>query len=193
MRRKALALGLTASLLVFYRFETHNLLAARKDDLHVIGKAEGLKVMLIEWMRRHDGTYRYFSDPKYSYGRTRGDIKEVMRRRTWKHVEMWMSDSSIHFSPPSKTPQGEYVRNEYIYIGRTLPGILQIESITVKGANASYFTVSPTEGSIGQHSSLQIKVSFYSATALNVTKLGAFLDVRTSETRENVRIVWPTT
>jgi hypothetical protein len=177
----------------FYcRFETRNLLVARKDDLDVIGKAEGLKVMLIDWLRRHDGVYRYFSDPKYSYGRTRGDITEVTKRRTWKEVPMWMSDSTIQFSPPSKfTPQGDYARNEYIYIGRTLPGVLKLESITIRGANASYFSVSPTNGSIGQYSSLRIKVSFYSATALNVTRLGAFLDVRTSEQRETVRIYWP--
>jgi hypothetical protein len=32
------------------RFETRNLLVTGKGDVRVIGKAEGLKAMLIEWM-----------------------------------------------------------------------------------------------------------------------------------------------
>jgi hypothetical protein len=182
----------TRESLTLCRFETRNLLVTKKDDLNVIGKAEGLKVMLVEWMRRHDSEYRYFSDPKYSYGRSRGDITEVMKRRTWNEVPIWISDSAIQFSTPSKTTQqGDYVRNEYIYIGRTLPGTLKIDNITVRGAHASFFSVSPTNGSIGQYSSLRIKVSYNSATPLNGTRIGAFLDIRTSEQRLIARILWP--
>ena len=176
-------------LVLLCRFEVNNLLVSRKDDLRVIGKAEGLKVMLVEWMRRHDGPYRYFSDPKYSYGRTRGDTTEMTKRRTWKEVPIWISDSSIQFPPPTRTtPEGDYVRNEYIYIGRTLPGVLEIESITFRGANASYFSVVPTSGSVRQYGSLRIKVSLSSSSALNVTGLRAILDVRTSEQKHIVRI-----
>jgi hypothetical protein len=50
-----------------------------KGDSRVIGKAEGLKVVLIEWIRRQDSVYRYYSDKKYRYNKTRGDIQEVTK------------------------------------------------------------------------------------------------------------------
>jgi hypothetical protein len=162
-----------------------------KGDNRVIGKAEGLKVMLIEWMRRHDTAYRYYSDKKYSYNRTRGDIQEVTARRTWKEVPFWISDMSIQFSTPSKTTQqGDYRRNEYFYIGRTLSGVLALQSITVRGLNASYFSVSPTSGKIGRYQSLRIKVSYYSAGERNLTQVSAYLDIRTSVLKQTLPIQW---
>lgn len=163
----------------------------RKNDIRVIGKAEGLKVMLIEWMERHDSVHRYFSDPQYSYGRTLGDIQEVLQRRTWREVPFWISDSSIRFFPPSHiTPQDDYRRNEYIYIGRTFPGALKLQNITVRGPNATFFSVSPTNGKIGQYQSLRIKVSYHSKEPQDVAQIGAFLDIRTSELNQTVPIQW---
>jgi hypothetical protein len=162
-----------------------------KGDSGVIGKAEGLKVMLIEWMRRQDSVYRYYSDKKYSYNKTRGDIQEVTTRRTWKGVPFWISETSIQFSPPSKTTQqGDYRRNEYFYIGRTLSGVLELQSITVRGPNASYFSVSPTSGKIGRYQSMRIKVSYYSAGERNVTQISAYLDIRTSVLKQTLSIQW---
>jgi hypothetical protein len=179
--------------ILLLRFETQNLLVTGENDLSVIGKAEGLKVLLIEWMTRHDSVHRYFSDPKYSYNRTRGDIQEVTQRRTWKEVPFWISDSSIQFFPPSYiTPQDDYRRNEYIYIGRTLPGVLELQSITVRGPNAAYFSVLPTNGTIGQYHSLRIKVSYHSKDPRNVTQIQAFLDIRTTALDQTVPIHWST-
>jgi hypothetical protein len=173
------------------RFETRNLLVTGKGDVRVIGKAEGLKAMLIEWMRRHDSVHRYFSDKKYSYGKTRGDIQEVTERRTWKEVPCWISDTFVEFSPPSKTsPQGDFRRNEYFYIGRTLPGVLELKSITIRGPHASLFSVSPTAGKIGRYRSLRIKVSYYSSSERNVTQVSASLDIRTSVLKQTLPIRW---
>jgi hypothetical protein len=58
--------------------EQSNLLGkvARKLTLTEIGKAEHLKILLIEWMQRHDGTEHLYSNSIYNQV-GRGDIDEV--------------------------------------------------------------------------------------------------------------------
>lgn len=156
------------------------MLATQKNQLSVIGKAESLKLLLIEWMQRNDGAPGYYSSPRYSYGQSRGDIQEIKLRRTWKQVPLWLSDSSIPIPAPTKVGN-TFRRNEYLYLGRTISGTVKVTSITVKGTHASYFTVSPTMGTIGQNGSMRVTISFASQKDVSKVSLNAYLDIRTSE------------
>eukprot|EP00957_Ditylum_brightwellii_P169033 12866364-Ditylum_brightwellii.AAC.1 len=76
-------------------FEMENLvgdngLSASED---VIGKAEHLKALTVEWMKRNDGEKKYFSDPAQNDGKGMGYIAEVDARRTWRQLPIWISDS----------------------------------------------------------------------------------------------------
>lgn len=80
-----------------------NLLATRPVSDATIGKAEHLKALLVEWMRRmNNGAMGYYSSNKYNNGEGRGDITEVTNRRTWKQLPYWQSDSTIVFGSPAK-------------------------------------------------------------------------------------------
>jgi hypothetical protein len=136
-----------------------------------------LKVLLVEWMRRNDGTYGYYSTPKYSYGRTRGDVQEIRLRRTWNQVPLWVSDTTIAFGAPTKVGT-IFRRTEYLYLGRTLPGAVIIRSIRVKGTHASYFTLSVRRGTIGQNGSLRVGIRF--ASNVLVGRLSAYVEIITS-------------
>eukprot|EP00957_Ditylum_brightwellii_P167531 12753019-Ditylum_brightwellii.AAC.1 len=59
----------------------------------VIGKAEHLKALAIEWMKRKDGEKKYFSDPAQNDGIGKGFIAEVDARHTWRQLPIWISDS----------------------------------------------------------------------------------------------------
>jgi hypothetical protein len=59
----------------------------------VVGKAEHLKALLVDYMIRLNGP-GYYSDRKYNNNEGRGDITEVHLRRTWRRVPFWVSDGS---------------------------------------------------------------------------------------------------
>ncbi|MBM4153072.1 MAG: DUF229 domain-containing protein, partial [Kiritimatiellaceae bacterium] len=108
----------------------------------VVGKAEHLKCLLMEWMQRMDGgTNKYFSDKKWNAGEGLGDIAEIKARQTWKRLNIWVSDTDVKFGAPVSV-SGQLTRNEYIYLGRTTTGTLTVSNISVQGANASLFQLS---------------------------------------------------
>jgi Sulfatase len=146
----------------------------------IIGKAEHLKILLLEFLQRNNGAGAYYSSPRYHLG-GRGDIKEISLRRTWEKVNYWHSDSKLSFGPPSLIGS-EYVRNEYWYVGRTNVGSFQIQSVTVTGTSAAYFRVAAIQRTVPANGYVRIKVSFRSTALLNWTSLNATLVVKNTAT-----------
>ena len=106
-----------------------------------IGKAEHLKRLLSEWMQRMDGPNHLYSDPVYNAGEGMGDIAEITARRKWKTMNIWVSDTAVKMGLPVNF-SGQLTRNEYIYLGRTAAGTLNVSNITVQGADAGRFQLS---------------------------------------------------
>ncbi|MCU0786638.1 MAG: sulfatase-like hydrolase/transferase [Verrucomicrobia bacterium] len=128
-----------------------------------IGKAEHLKCLLIEWMQRMDGPNRLYSDPVYNAGEGMGDIAEITARRKWKTLNIWVSDTAVEVGLPVNVA-GQLTRNEYIYLGRTTAGTLNVSSITVQGADAGRFQLSEfTSGSITNGGYKRVKLTYHPA------------------------------
>ena len=163
--------------------ERKNLLGVRDARRQLVGKAEHLKILLIEWMRRNDGSKGYYTSPMYNVNVDQGAILEISRRRTWSRHDYWDSDGRIHFGRPVMTESGYYRRNEFFYIGRTKPGgELKITDIAVVGPHARYFRVDRTRATLkaGQH--VRIKISFKSRTPVwsRGEGLHAYLQIKNS-------------
>jgi hypothetical protein len=155
--------------------ELNNLLrhGEKKISKRVIGKAEHLKVLLMEWMLRNDGDdEQYYSDPVYNLREGRGDIKEVSLRRSWRKLPYWQSDFRLEFTKPVEK-NGEFVQNEYLYIGRTQKGKLRIQSIYVKGRDKHLFTVSETKATIAKGEYIRVKVTYRNSERVPFSSLKA--------------------
>jgi Sulfatase len=146
----------------------------------IIGKAEHLKILLLEFMQRNNGAGKYYSSPRYHLG-GRGDIKEVSLRRTWEKVNYWHSDGRLSFGPPALVGS-VYVRNEYWYVGRTNTGSFQIQSVTVTGTHAANFRVASVRKTVLANQYVRIKVTFRSSTLLYWKSLRATMVVKNTAT-----------
>lgn len=159
-------------------YEVNNLIGSNGSTAtnDVIGKAEHLKILLVEWMQRNDGGARYYSDNKYNNGEGDGDIAEITNRRKWRTLSFWMSDTILNFGKAVWSGPA-YVRNEYLYIGRTNPDTLNISNISIKGVDAGYFTVDKTSATITQNSYIRVKVSFVSPSLDSAKGLDARIEI----------------
>jgi hypothetical protein len=162
-------------------FERTNLLdTTSTQTLSVIGKAEHLKCLLLEWMIRNDGgSEKYYSDPKWNGNIGRGDLNEVRLRRRWRTVGQWLSDQVITMKAPVFV-EGMWRSNAWLYLGRTTSGTLTVSSIALAGSKRSYFTVDRNQATIGQNDYVRIKVSFVSATNINPNSLGVSLVLKSN-------------
>ena len=99
-------------------FEMSNLLRNGGEGMSnaLIGKTEHLKILLLEWMRRMDGSKGYYSDKNFNAGVGNGDIAEIRGRRTWPAVPFWFGDTELSFGTPALQDDGTYLRNEYLYM-----------------------------------------------------------------------------
>lgn len=155
-------------------YEMNNLLSENKDEtsLETIGKAEHLKILLLEWMERNDGPFSYFSDSE------NGDMVDISNRRTWRKVDYWQSDTEISFGKPVLWDE-EYIRNEYFYLGRTSAGQLRISRVYIQGRGGQYFHVDHQEGAFLENGEyLRIKVSFQSTEPLDIALLDAYVVIQ---------------
>jgi hypothetical protein len=174
----------------------------------VIGKAEHLKILLVEWlMRRDGGEYQYYSSPAYHMDEGLGDVEEITRRRTWRALPLWISDTTLSFGKPvevsissrsssshsSSAPpwiMAKYVRNEYLYLGRTSDGSALLW-FDVQGPDAAHFTLDQYRAMVSQGEYVRIRVTFTYYASINAsdsaattrmtsTPLSAYIRVKTS-------------
>lgn len=159
-------------------YEMNNLVGklGRTAPDEIIGKAEHLKCLLMEWMRRMDGDMKYYSRSRYNFGQGRGDIHEIRLRRQWRLVDYWQSDTRINFGKPVKTSD-QWKRNEFFYIGRTKPGVLRITDIRIIGKDARYFSINKRRAELRSGDSLRIRVSFQGGSNVQIKKLDAALQI----------------
>jgi len=94
--------------------EKRNLLGFRgsKASPIAVGKAEHLKILLMEWFRRNDGPKKVYTNSRYNINAKGSALVEVKKRRTWRKVDWWQSHSKLSFGRPVKMKNGEYKRNE---------------------------------------------------------------------------------
>jgi hypothetical protein len=175
--------------------EVSNLLANRIPADAVIGKAEHLKALLLEWLERHDGNSRYggyYSSDAFQMNEGSGDISEIARRRTWRPMELWISDKTLRFgkqsqvsnsssSSPSASGTTQYVRNEYLWAGRTAEGEAFLW-VYVQGPHAAKFRVAPDRLRLGQDERARIRVTLASSAPFTgrTPSAGAYLRVKVS-------------
>jgi hypothetical protein len=161
-------------------FVPQNLLQSDPSDRE-IGKAEHLRILLIEWMLRNNGgSMHYYTDPKWN-GQGLGDVNEIRLRRTWKELNYWQSDYWLSFSEPVEIKKGVFRQNEFLYIGRSAPGVLFISAISVQGLDANYFSVDVTSANISQGDHIRVKVKFRSSKWVAVNSLQAYIEIRNDE------------
>jgi hypothetical protein len=143
-------------------FETQNLLSPSKAMIQedgVIAKAEHLRCLLLDWMRRVDGNAHYFSDPVANHGDSAGDMTEIRGRQRWKQLGFWVSDSVIEFGRRSWNGNA-YVRHEHLYMGTRQEEVVQITNIALQGPDTQYFHVEITEVTIKYQECQHVRVSF---------------------------------
>lgn len=170
-------------------YEMSNLIGKRGATAspQVIGKAEHLKALLVEWMQRNNGgKNRYYSNPKYNGNEGRGDIIEISDRRTWRLVTYWQSDETLYFGPPALVG-GKYMRYEYLYIGRTSPGVLKIKRFSIGGKDKLKFSVvGPQKAKIKSGAYIRVKIAFSSLHALQMGSVSAYIKIYNSENKVSI-------
>lgn len=150
-----------------------------KAQLYVIGKAEHLRTLLVEYMERMDGGVKgYYSNPRWNLGEGQGDIEEIKYRQTWRRVSFWISDNVLSFAPAIKGVDDFCRRSEYLYIGRRTTGQLRAMSISVEGQHKGFFSVTPTSGLVKQGGHTRIKVTYKRKLKCSVKGLQAQVVIR---------------
>lgn len=155
-------------------YEMNNLIGDKSDSAsdELIGKAEHLKCLLVEWMQRMNGPGYYSGDARWSDSMTgpftdgirssAGDIEEVKRRRTWRSLDIWVGDTVLKFGRRARVGI-TFKRNEFLYFGRTSPGLLYVNDVTVVGTESAFFTIeSPPPVTIAQGDHARLKISYNS-------------------------------
>lgn len=146
-------------------YETINLVEeeGRKTDI-TIGKAEHLRYLLIEWMRRvqNKGRNDFYSNPIYNVGEGQGDITEIMNRQSWPATDFWVSDFYLVFAKGRRNG-ANFVRHEWLYIGRRTPGILNITNLSLIGEDAGMFRISKKNAVVDSLGVLRLKVTYADA------------------------------
>jgi len=160
-----------------------------KASDQAIGKAEHLKVLLLEWMKRNDTPRQFYTNSKYNEWKgARSLLSEINSRRTWRRMDLWKSDSTLSFGPLAYTEKKVYTRSEYLYLGRTTPGKVKIRSISVRGLHAKYFHLDTRSGSIKENDHLTVKVTFISKTKFSLKKVKAQVEVLSDKGTDRIDI-----
>jgi len=111
--------------------ETNNLVGRNgaTADEEVIGKAEHLKALLVEYLDKLNNPFT-------------GELRD---RRQWRLLPFWVGDTALEFRKP--LPDG--TRTERLYMGTTSGALnLTISDIQIEGNGAGYFSVDWTQGEI---------------------------------------------
>jgi hypothetical protein len=162
-------------------FEENNMLGDSASD-EVIGKAEHLKALLVEWMQRMDGPDGVYSNSKYNLGEGAGDIQEIKKRRTWRSVPFWQSDAELIFGPAVNTIRGTRVRNEFLYVGRTMRSQqpLHLTSISVRGPHGRFFAVDKRNATISKTGNVRIRVTMLLPSNFQASGVNAWVILNTT-------------
>jgi hypothetical protein len=151
----------------------------------LVGKAEHLKILLLEWMLRNDGSQKYFSQPNGL-----GYTAAIANRRTWRTVDQWQSDVNLAFDTPVYV-NGLWRSTAWLYIGRTTPGLLLIKNVSLMGNGAQLFALSDRRGRIRQNGFMRIRISFESATVIDPSTLAVQVVIQSNVYNRRVISIVP--
>ena len=170
--------------------EMNNLVGLKGENasLAVIGRAEHLKVLLIDYMQQHDGALKVYSDPNNYFNDTRGDLFEIIRRRKWRKVALWISEwGTFTFGRPFLS-NGKYVRTEYLYLGRTIPGSTEIFDIIIEGDDKEFFSVEKTAFSFVRREHVRVAVTYENDNYVSPGTMNATLTVHSTMGTHEVQL-----
>lgn len=147
------------------------------DD--IIGKAEHLKCLLLEWMERMEGGRNdHYSNPVYNANEGQGDMLEIHLRQSWPRVPFWVGSSVLKFGPPQRYGDTRYIRHEWLYIGRRTPGTVEITKMSIEGDDASLFSLSEQSATITSLSYIRVRVTFESdAKPSDIGRIQAVINI----------------
>lgn len=108
-------------------------------------------------------------------------MQEIRRRRQWRKMQYWQSDQVLQFGRPAYRGN-KYRRNEFLYIGRTILGVLSIRDIkVVQKKGKGDFKVDKVNVNIKKNRYVRIKVSFASdENIFPMDQLNAYVQFRTN-------------
>ena len=118
----------------------------------VIGKAELLRVLLLEWMLRMDGgaENQYYSHPLHNAMEGEGDVMEILNRQQWRASNFWISHRNSALKVGRPVWNGtHFVRNEYFYFGRRTQGTTFVDFVRVLGVDSSLISLDISVVNIG--------------------------------------------
>jgi hypothetical protein len=113
-------------------YETENLLGVNGPTAsdEVIGKAEHLKALLLQYLARTGHP----------------DLDEMAQRRTWRPLPFWIGDVILRFRPLLQ----DGTRTEWLHFGSTTKSVVALENVFVEGPGAKRYKIdwipSTTEG-----------------------------------------------
>jgi arylsulfatase A-like enzyme len=175
-------------------FELNNVLGknAASASVQVLETAEYLRCLLLEWMKRMDGSVGYYSLPADNFGQGRGDIEEVRLRQTWPALPFWTSHGQGLEMGPVVWNGKQFVRNEYMYLGTRTTTSVTIQSIQVTGSNSSLFQLQgiPTVLSSMQCSRIQVR---FASSVKPTQPLSASIRIVQGTTTRTIPISFATT
>jgi arylsulfatase A-like enzyme len=162
-------------------FEMYNLLhtGGAEPDNATVGKAEHLRFLLIDWMKRvqHMANSDFYSDPIYNANQGKGDIKEILHRQSWRATDMWVSDPLLEFRKATLV-DSRYIRSEWLYIGRRSPGLLKF-SFQVLGRDSDLFHLHTDVATVTELDAFRLKVTLaYNATVQLPESVDAFILIK---------------
>ena len=149
-------------------FEMNNLINPKGPAPNdaVIGKAEHLRYLLIDWMQRMQQSTNnsFYSDPIYNANEGNGDIGAITKRQNWRPSSVWVSDQAVVFGKAILVGSN-YVRNEWLYIGCRSPGAVLITSFRVLGNDAAMFRLNADSAEVPYLGVFRLQVTFDRNTA----------------------------
>jgi hypothetical protein len=158
-------------------YETENLLhesgSTASDE--VIGKAEHLKLLLLQYL-----------------GRTgHPDLDEMAQRRTWRPLTLWIGDEVMRF----RHLLLDGTRTEWLHLGSTTQSVVPVKDVVVEGPGAERFEVEWIPSKIKGHRILAITYSSedpdIECTLPSTLKSATLMVHHTSGSNSMVRLVGP--
>lgn len=151
-------------------FEMNNLISSEgpTPNATVIGKAEHLRQLLLDWMGRVEFSShnQYYSNPIFNANEGQGDIIEIFNRQSWPASDVWVGDSVLEFTKTTMSTMTFLgpvpMCNEWLFVGRRTPGVLSIHNVTIVGSDRSMFQLEQAPSTLLTKAALRIRVVFVS-------------------------------
>jgi hypothetical protein len=100
---------------------------------------------------------KFYSDPIYNVGEGKGDIYEIQNRQSWLATNIWISDTILVFRKAGLVGS-KFVRNEWLFIGRTSPGISSVFSFKIKGNSAALLRLNAGSTDVPSKEAFRLRV-----------------------------------